>query len=312
MSILTDPLSDPAFVRGLIDVTAVAVVAGVIGTFIVLRGIGFVGDAVAHSIFPGVVTAFLIGANLLLGALVAGVATAALMGLLTANGRVRDNTAIGVIFTAAFALGVVIIANSTISADELEGILFGDPLTAGWGDVALTLAVGAGVVAVIALLWRMFVLASFDPTGARAMGLPVTALETLLLAMTALTVVVAFKAAGNILVIALLITPAATARLLTDRLLPTAALASALGVASGIAGAFIGYHAGTSIGGVIVLIATSAFAVVWLLEPRRGVVASLLARRARLLASEPESEAEIVLASPEIQAPHGAATEGGV
>lgn len=305
MNIITDPLSDPAFVRGLIDVTAVAIIAGVIGTFIVLRGIGFLGDAIAHSIFPGVVTAFLIGANLLLGALVAGLATAALMGALTANKRVRDNTAIGVIFTAAFALGVVIIANSTISSDELEGILFGDPLTAGWGDVALTLAVGAGVVAAIVVLWRIIVLASFDPTGARAMGLPVTALDTLLLAMTALTVVVAFKAAGNILVISLLITPAATARLLTDRLLPTALLAVAIGVASGVAGAFVGYHADTSIGGVIVLIATCAFALVWLLEPRRGIIAASRGR-GRLLASPPESEAEIILASPEIQAPHGA------
>lgn len=305
MTILTEPLSDPMFVRGLIDVVAVAIIAGVIGTFIVLRGIGFLGDAVAHSIFPGVVTAFLIGANLLLGALVAGLATAGLMGLLTANGRVRDNTAIGVIFTAAFALGVVILTNSTINADELEGILFGDPLSAGWGDVALTLAVGFAVVATIGVLWRMLVIASFDPSGARAMGLPVTALDTLLLTITALTVVVAFKAAGNILVISLLITPAAAARLLTDRLLPTAMLACAIGVVSGVAGAFLGYQLETSIGGVIVLLATSIFAGVWLLAPRHGVLATTLARGG-LLDSEPEAEAEIIVASPEIQVPHGA------
>ena len=138
-----------------------AIIAGVIGTFIVLRGIGFLGDAIAHSIFPGVVTAFLIGANLLVGALVAGLIAAGLMGALTANGRVRDNTAIGVIFTAAFALGVVILTNSTIAPDELEGILFGDPLSAGWGDVALTLVVGFGVVATLGVLWRMLVMASF-------------------------------------------------------------------------------------------------------------------------------------------------------
>ena len=128
MTTLTDPLSDPRFVRALIDVVMVAIVAGTIGTFIVLRGIGFLGDALAHSIFPGVVVAFIAGANLLTGALVAGMIAASLMGLLTANARVRDNTSIGVIFTAAFALGVVILSNRNISSDELEGILFGDPL----------------------------------------------------------------------------------------------------------------------------------------------------------------------------------------
>src|SRR4029078_8037701 len=146
-------------------------------------------------------------------------------------------SAIGVIFTAACALGVVIRTNSSINSDELEGILFGDPLSAGWGDVALTLAAGLGVGATGAGLSRVLVMASFDPSGARAMGLPVTALDTLLLTITALTVVVAFKAAGNILVIALLTTPAATARLLTDRLMPTAALACAIGVVAGVAGA---------------------------------------------------------------------------
>ena len=114
MNIITDPMSDPAFLRGLIDVIAVAIIAGVVGTFIVLRGIGFLGDALAHAIFPGVVTAFLVGGNLLVGALVAGLTTAAIMGLLTANARVRDNTSIGVIFTAAFALGVVILTNKAI------------------------------------------------------------------------------------------------------------------------------------------------------------------------------------------------------
>ena len=138
------------------------------------------------------------------------------------------------------------------------------------------------------------------------MGLPVTALDTLLLTVTALTVVIAFKAAGNILVISLLITPAATARLLTDRLMPTAILACAIGVLAGVLGALIGYHLDTSIGGVIVLLATSIFAGVWLLAPGHGVLATTLSRGTRLLNSEPEAEAEIIVASPEIQAPHGA------
>lgn len=307
MNIVTDPLSDPAFLRGLIDVIAVAIIAGVVGTFIVLRGIGFLGDALAHAIFPGVVTAFLVGGNLLVGALVAGLTTAAIMGLLTANARVRDNTSIGVIFTAAFALGVVILTNKSVSADELEGILFGDPLSAQMSDVILTVAIGAAVVATIIVLRRLLVMASFDPSGARAMGLPVVALDVLLLALTALTVVVSFKAVGNILVISLLITPAATARLFTDRLVPTAALACVLGAVAGVTGIFIGYHRDTSAGGIIVLTATAIFFAAWLLAPRHGIIPASLARRnPELLRAEPEAEAEIILASPEIRAPHTA------
>ncbi|MDP9236495.1 MAG: metal ABC transporter permease [Chloroflexota bacterium] len=305
MNIIVDPWRDPAFVRAAFDVIAVATIAGAIGTLIVLRGIGFLGDALAHSIFPGVVTAFLIGANLLVGALVAGLSTAAIMGLLTANARVRDNTAIGVIFTAAFALGVVILTRHAVNADELEGILFGDPLGATTGDLLMTMIIGGGVLATIIALRRLFVMAAFDPSGARAMGLPVVALDVLLLLLTALTVVIAFKAVGNILVISLLITPAATARLFTDRLLPMAALAAAIGIVAGICGVYIGYHTDTSAGGVIVLTTTLTFFGAWLFAPDHGVIALQMARRdAALLRSEPEAVAQIILASPEIRAPH--------
>lgn len=302
-----EPLRDPAFGRALVDTVAVAIVAGAIGTFIVLRGIGFLGDALAHAIFPGVVTAFLLGGNLLVGALIAGFAAATIMGLLTSNQRVRDNTSIGVIFTAAFALGVVILTGHAVNSDELEGILFGDALGATTLDVALTLAVGLGVVAVILSMRRLFVMASFDPSGARAMGLPVVALDALLLALTALTVVVSFKAVGNILVIALLITPAATARLFTDRLVPTISLAAAIGAGASVVGLYAGYQLETSAGGVIVLTATVTFLAAWLLAPRHGIVADRMARRGgALLRSEPEAVAEVILASPEIRAPHEA------
>jgi manganese/iron transport system permease protein len=306
MSTLVDPLRDAAFVRALIDVSAVAVIAGIVGTFIVLRGTGFLGDALAHAIFPGVVIAFIAGASLLLGALVAGIAMAAAMGLLTANQRVRDNTAIGVIFTAAFALGVVILTHRSIDAEALEGILFGDPLEASVADVVLTVAASAGVLAATLLFWRLFVMASFDPTGARAMGLPVLGIDLLMLLLTALTVVVAFKAVGNILVIALLITPAATARLFTDRLVATAGLAAAIGLAASVAGIYVGYHTGVSAGGTTVLIATATFFAAWLLAPRGGVLTGEVQQRRALVSGEAEAEAEVILASPEIRTPHGA------
>jgi manganese/iron transport system permease protein len=302
---MLDPFSDAAFIRALIDVVVVAIVAGVVGTFIVLRGTGFLGDALAHAIFPGVVVAFLLEANLLAGALVAGLLMAALMGALTANTRVRSDTAIGVIFTAAFAAGVILITNEPIGGEELEHILFGDPLNATWTDVSLTAAIGAAVAGVVLTMRRLFAVASFDPTGARAMGLPVLAIDVLLLALTALTVVISFKAVGNILVISLLITPAATARLLTDRLTSTMALASVLGVAAGVAGTYAGYHADISTGGTIVLIATLMFLVAWLAAPRHGILTAALRRsRAGLLSAEPEAVAEVILASQRIRAPH--------
>ncbi len=307
MDIVIDPLQDAVFIRALFDVLIVATIAGVVGTFIVVRGIGFLGDALAHSIFPGIVIAFLLDANLLVGALVAGLVTAALIALLTANDRVRDNTAIGVIFTAAFALGVVILTERAIDGEELEHILFGDPLGASWTDVALTAAIGSAVLASMLLLKRLLVMASFDPAGARAMGLSVVLLDVSLLVITALTVVVSFKAVGNILVIALLITPAATARLLTDRLNMMMILASGLGISASVIGLYVGYEQKSSAGGAIVLVSTLMFFAAWLFAPRRGIVPELLGRRSgALLNSEPEAEAELILASPEIQTPHPA------
>ena len=309
-STLIGPLTDEAFLRALIDVSVVAVVAGIVGTFIVLRGSGFVGDALAHAIFPGVVIAFLIGASLLWGALIAGLITAALMALLTLNARVRSDTAIGVVFTAAFAIGVIAISHETIEGEELEHILFGDPLNATWTDVVLTLVVGGAVAAAVLVLRRLFVVAAFDPVGARAMGLHVIGLDVLLLALTALTVVIAFKAVGNILVIALLITPAASARLLTDRLLPMMGIAAAAGVAASIVGLYIGYYREVSVGGTIVLVSAAMFTSVWLAAPRHGVISSTLARR-RAAGSDdsPEAEAEVIVASRGIREPHEASHE---
>jgi manganese/iron transport system permease protein len=302
---LIDPLRDEGFVRALIDVLAAAVVAGVVGTFIVIRGTGFLGDALAHAIFPGVVIAFLLDASLLAGALIAGLITASMMGILAANDRVRSDTAIGVIFTAAFALGVILITHEPIEGEELEHILFGDPLNASWTDVVLTLCVSSAVAAVVLVLRRLLVIASFDPMGARAMGLPVVGLDVLILALTALTVVISFKAVGNILVIALLITPAATARLLTERLVPTMLLAVAIGAAASVGGVFVGYHNDVSAGGTIVLIAAVAFFVAWIAAPRHGILSQAIVRRRGAFADTvPEAVAEVILASRGVSTPH--------
>lgn len=301
----TDPLSDEDFRRAMIDVLAVAAVAGVVGTFIVLRGTAFLGDALAHAVFPGIVIASLLGSNMLVGALISGVVATLLIASLTANPRVSSDTAIGVIFTGSFALGVVLLAGDTLDGGELEGILFGDPLNATWTDVALTLGIGGAVVAAVLVLRRLFVASSFDAAGARAMGLHTVALDMLLLGFTALTVVIAFKAVGNILVIALLVTPAATARLFVDRLVPMMAGAVGAAIAASVAGLYAGYHAEVSSGGAIVLISTGGFAVAWLFAPRHGVLAhSLPWERARARRQPAAALAEVVIESRRIREPH--------
>jgi manganese/iron transport system permease protein len=302
---LIDPLGDDGFRRALIDVVAVSVAAGVVGTFIVLRGTAFLGDALAHAVFPGIVIAFMLGGSLLGGALIAGLVTTLLIAGLTVNRRVSSDTAIGVIFTGAFALGVVLLSEETIEGEELEHILFGDPLNATWNDVTLTLAIGVAVVAAVLLLRRLFVAGSFDPAGARAMGLHIVGLDMLLLTLTALTVVIAFKAVGNILVIALLVTPAATARLFVDRLMPMMAVAVAAACAASVAGLYIGYHGEFSPGGAIVLVSTVGFALAWLFAPRHGVLSRELPwERARVQREPAEAVAEVTIASRRIREPH--------
>ncbi|MEX2225617.1 MAG: metal ABC transporter permease [Dehalococcoidia bacterium] len=302
---LIDPLRDDGFRRAMLDVLAVSIVAGVVGTFIVLRGTAFLGDALAHAVFPGIVIAFLIGSSLLIGALIAGVVTTLLIAGLTANRRVPSDTAIGVIFTGAFALGVVLISEETIEGEELEHILFGDPLNATWNDVTLTLAIGAAVVASVIVLRRLFVAGSFDPSGARAMGLHTVMLDMLLLGFTALTVVIAFKAVGNILVIALLVTPAATARLFVDRLLHMMAGSVAAACMASVVGLYIGHHGDVSPGGAIVLVSTAGFALAWLFAPRHGVLSqSFPWERARLRSEPAEAVAEVIIESRRIQEPH--------
>jgi manganese/iron transport system permease protein len=302
---LVDPLRDDGFRRALIDVLVVSAAAGVVGTFIVLRGTAFLGDALAHAVFPGIVIAFLIGTSLLAGALIAGVVTTLLIAGLTANRRVSSDSAIGVIFTGAFALGVVLISEETIEGEELEHILFGDPLNATWNDVALTVAIGAVVVTAVLVLRRLFIAGSFDRSGARAMGLHTLLLDMFLLGFTALTVVIAFKAVGNILVIALLVTPAATARLFVDRLMPMMAGAVATACGASVVGLYIGYHGELSPGGAIVLVSTAGFALSWLFAPRHGVLSQALPwERARVRREPAEAVADVIIESRRIREPH--------
>ncbi len=298
---LSDPLQYQFMQRALIEVVLMGVVTGAIGTYIVLRGLSFIGDALSHAIFPGIVIAFLLGQSIFWGALIFGGITSASIAVVATNRRVKEDSAIGVLFAGAFALGVVLISSSKNFTRDLASFLFGNVLGVTDHDIWLTAIVGGVVILLIMLFYKELLMTSFDRVAAEAMGLPVFWLDLLLLMLISLTIVVSLQAVGNILVVAMLVTPAAAARLLADRLPVMMAISSTIGVVSGVAGLFISYYYDIAAGGTIVLVATAIFGLAWLLAPRHGFVTTQFLRRQ--LAQSELAETRVVFESPEIQAP---------
>ena len=298
---LTDPLQYEFMRRALIEVILMGAVTGAIGTYVVLRGLSFVGDALSHAIFPGIVIAFLIGQSIFWGALIFGVLTSGSIAVVATNRRVKEDSAIGVLFAGAFALGVVLISSSRNFTRDLASFLFGNVLGVTTHDILLSAIVGVLVLALILLFYRELLITSFDRVAAEAMGLHVFWLDVLLLVLISLTIVVSLRAVGNILVVAMLVTPAAAARLLTDRLPVMMVLSAGIGVLSGVLGLFISYHNDIAAGGTIVLVATAIFGLVWLFAPDHGFVATRILRGR--FPAPPEPESMIVFESPDIRRP---------
>lgn len=298
---LSDPLQYDFMKRAMVEVILMGAVTGAIGTYIVLRGLSFIGDALAHAIFPGVVIAFLLGQGVFFGALIFGIFTSVMIGVVATNQRVKEDSAIGVMFAGSFALGIVLISSSKNFTRDLASFLFGNVLGVTTNDIMLSAIAGVIVIALIVIFYRELLITSFDRGAAQAIGLPVLALDLLLLLMISLTIVVSLRAVGNILVIAMLVTPAATARLLTDRLPVMIVLGALIGVVSGIVGLYISYYNDVAAGGTIVLVATALFGLAWLFAPQHGWVMTQLVQR-RLAGGTPETT--IIFESPEIQTPH--------
>jgi ABC-type Mn2+/Zn2+ transport system permease subunit len=274
-----DPLEFEFMQRALLAVALVGAVSAVIGTFVVVRGMAFIGDALAHASFAGVAAAFAMGASIYLGAIVAAVATALGIGFVSQRARLRFDTAIGVLFVGAFALGIVIVSRQENYTVDLFSFMFGNVLGVSWNDLALMGAIGGAVVLLVALFYKELLFTSYDATVARASGLPVTAIEYGLLALLALATVVALQTVGIVLVIAMLVTPAATASLLVRRLHYVMFVGVGVALASAVIGLYVSYHAGVASGASIVLVATAFFAIALVFAPRRGIVASWRAGR---------------------------------
>jgi len=273
---LTQPFTLEFMQRALIASLIVGVVCSVLGCFVVLRAMAFLGDALAHAILPGVAIAYLLGANLLAGALIAALIVAVGIGLFSRRGTVKEDTAIGILFAAALALGVVLISTVRSYATDLTHILFGNVLGVSTGDLWLTGLLATAVLATVFLLYKEFLLASFDPVLAHTLGRRPELLRFVMLILLALTVVVSLQTVGVGLVAAMLVTPAATAFLLTRRLSRMMALSAAIGAASSVAGLYFSYYLNVASGAAVVLTATVVFMVAFVVAPQRG----LLARRA--------------------------------
>jgi manganese/iron transport system permease protein len=277
---------DLAFLpKALLMAVMSSLVCGVVGCYVVLRGMAFIGEAVAHAVFPGLAVAFVLSGSLVLGGMVAGVLTAVLIAVFSQNRRLKEDSIIGVFFVAAFALGIVIISRAPGYAGSLQEFLFGS--ITGIPDEDLLVVAGAGllILGIALLLHKELVTVSLDRETARAMGLKVFALDLVLYVLVTVAVVISVQTIGNILVLALLITPAATARLLTDRLGAMMALAPAIGALGALVGLYVSWSWDYPTGGTIVLVLTAFFLAAWFLAPRQGLIAR---RRLRALAVRDE------------------------
>ena len=241
----------------------------------------YLGDAMAHAILPGVAVAYLMGGSLTVGALVAAVLVALGIGALSRQGTIKEDTAIGILFAAALSLGVALISTIRTYAVDLSHILFGNVLGVSPTDLLLTAGLGALILVVVALLYKPFLVISFDPVLAATLRLPRELLRNLLLVLLALTIVVALQTVGVGLVAAMLVTPAATAYLLARRLPAMMAISALVGALSSVVGMYLSYYANVASGAAIVLTATGFFVLVYVFAPQRGVLAGWArARRA--------------------------------
>ena len=274
--LLLGPFSYPFMTRGLLAATMVGIVCPVIGTYVVLRGMAFFGDALAHAVLPGVAVGFLVShgsrRSLFWWALGTAILAALGMSAVARRGRLREDTAIGIVLAGMFALGIALISTVRGYAVDLVHFLFGNVLGVSTGDLYLTGAAGALVLLVVAALYKEFLVVSFDPTLAATLRLPLRLYNNLLLVLIAVAVVVSLQTVGVALMLALLVTPASTAYLLTRRLWTMMLLGAGFGILSGVVGLYLSYYAGIASGAAIVLVASGLFVVVLFLGPRRGLL----------------------------------------
>ena len=271
LNFITEPLAYDFMQRALMVAVLVGAVSAVLSCFLVLKGWSLMGDAISHAVLPGIVLAYVVGLPLAVGAFVAGLFSAVATGYLKDNSRIKEDTAMGIVFTGMFGLGIVLF--SRIETDQhLPHILFGDMLGVTWGDLVETAIIAGGTLLVVFAKRRDFLLYAFDPQHARAIGLPVRLLHYGLLAMLSLTIVASLKAVGIILVVAMLIAPGAIGFLISKRFDTMMAVAMVAAVGSSVLGTLISFHINAATGPCIVLIQTGLFLLALFFAPGSGLL----------------------------------------
>jgi manganese/iron transport system permease protein len=271
LNFITEPLAYDFMQRALMVAVLVGAVSAVLSCFLVLKGWSLMGDAISHAVLPGIVLAYVVGLPLAIGAFVAGLFSAIATGYLKDNSRIKEDTAMGIVFTGMFGLGIVLF--SRIETDQhLTHILFGDMLGVTWGDLIETATIAGGTLLVVFTKRRDFLLYAFDPQHARAIGLPVRLLHYGLLAMLSLTIVASLKAVGIILVVAMLIAPGAIGFLVSKRFDTMLTVAMVAAIGSSILGTLVSFHINAATGPCIVLIQTALFLLALFFAPGTGLL----------------------------------------
>jgi manganese/iron transport system permease protein len=275
IDILLEPLKYEFMMRGMIAAVLVGIVCAVVGTYVVLRGMAFFGDALAHTILPGIAIGYLITGGvrdtLFWWALGTAIVAALGIGAISKQAEIKEDTAIGIIFAGMFALGIVLISTVRSYAVDLSHFLFGDVLGVSTQSLWLIIIFGAIILLTIGAFYKEFLTLSFDPVLAATLRLPVNLLNNLLLCLIAATVAVSLQTVGVALMVAMLVTPAATASLLTQRLPMMMALAAFFAALSGVIGLYFSYYLSIASGAAIVLTATSFFLFAFLWKKMKSV-----------------------------------------
>tara|TARA_B100000745_G_scaffold179180_1_gene117365 strand:+ start:1898 stop:2764 length:867 start_codon:yes stop_codon:yes gene_type:complete len=272
IDVLIEPLEFPFMQRAFLAAGFAAVVCALVGSFVVLKGLAFMGDAVAHSSLAGMSVAYFLGGNIFWGALGWAIPASLLITFISRRANLRLDASIGIIFASGFALGIILMSRVTGYAADLFGLLFGNVLGISWAEVALIGGIAAAVSLVIAAFYKELLFTSYDATMSAASGIPVRFMQYLLPVLVGVTTVASLKAVGIVLVLALLVTPSATAMLLARRMPSIMAYSVAVGLIATVLGLYLSFYADLPSGPSIVLVATGLFLLALLFSPIKGIL----------------------------------------
>jgi manganese transport system permease protein len=264
--------------KALFTSVMVGIICGIVGCFIILRGMALMGDAISHAVLPGVALSYMLGINFFFGAVITGVVTAVGIGYVSQNSRIKHDMAIGIMFTSVFAVGIILITFMKSSAD-LYHILFGNVLAVRMSDMWMTLGIGLLVIGLVYLFYKELLVSTFDPTMAQSYGLPNKWIHYALMVVLTMVTVASLQTVGIVLVVAMLITPAATAYLLTNRLSVMIYLSALSGVISSVLGLYFSFTYNLASGATIVLVSAFLFALAFFFSPTQGLMWKALKAR---------------------------------